>query len=245
MGEAGELQVGAIDGAAERWGATPTASGRLALALRVVGSAALRWSAFAVMNVLAIWNEGVPGTKLDDPILAITPFVGWVANSNYWIWLFAWLPWTLVLVPTRPERFIRFMISGAILSLLRGVGIVLTSLGPVRGPDVNLQYDWDWSLRWQVLGQLLNPIAVMRDQSANIWLTKDLFFSGHAATMFLLLLYVWPIRWLRWIVLTGNVAVVLTLFVGHIHYTIDVLGAWIVALALFVWRERASLRSGS
>jgi hypothetical protein len=77
--------------------------------------------------------------------------------------------------------------------------------------------------------------------SAHVYLTKDLFFSGHTATTFLLLLYAWPDRRLRWPMLLGHAVVVATVFFSHLHYTIDVLGAYAMAFtayALAEWRPR-------
>jgi membrane-associated phospholipid phosphatase len=69
------------------------------------------------------------------------------------------------------------------------------------------------------------------------YLTKDLFFSGHTATTFLLLLYVWPWRRLRAAALAGHVLVVASVFLAHLHYTIDVAGAYAIAFAIFALRE--------
>ncbi|HET7823855.1 MAG TPA: phosphatase PAP2-related protein, partial [Anaeromyxobacter sp.] len=98
---------------------------------------------------------------------------------------------------------------------------------------------------------LLSPWQVFAKDAMAAYLTKDLFFSGHTATTFLLLLYLWPSRRLRWAALAGHVLVVLSVFLSHLHYTIDVLGAYAVALAVFALREgwppgarAAVLRSG-
>jgi membrane-associated phospholipid phosphatase len=68
-----------------------------------------------------------------------------------------------------------------------------------------------------------------------------LFFSGHTATTFILLLYVWRIRWLRWATLVGHSLVVAAVIFAHLHYTIDVIAAYAFAFALFCIRE-ADLR---
>ena len=62
---------------------------------------------------------------------------------------------------------------------------------------------------------------------------------GYAA---LLLLYAWPDRRLRWPMLAGHAVVVATVFLSHLHYTIDVLGAYAMAFtayALAEWRRPA------
>jgi hypothetical protein len=58
---------------------------------------------------------------------------------------------------------------------------------------------------------------------------RDLFFSGHTSTMFLLYLTARP-HWLRWIFLATTVLMGLFVLIQHVHYTVDVLGA-----PFFVW----------
>ncbi len=69
------------------------------------------------------------------------------------------------------------------------------------------------------------------------YLTKDLFFSGHTATTFLLVLYLWRFPRLRAPALAGHVLVVASVFLSHLHYAIDVAGAYAVAFAIFALRE--------
>ncbi len=209
----------------------------LPLALQVLGAFAFRALAFVVMTAMAIWNESRPGRQIADLVTEHAPYIAWVNQWNYWIWIVAYVPWALLLLGVEPRRFVRLMIAEGILSLVRGVCIVLVPLGPVRGADTNLDVDWDWSLRWEVVGQIVDPIDVLYRQSAHTWLTKDLFFSGHVGTSFLLLLYVWPIRWLRWIVGPLHGAVVLSVIFGHVHYGIDVLAAWAAGGVIYAWRE--------
>lgn len=70
------------------------------------------------------------------------------------------------------------------------------------------------------------------------YLTKDLFFSGHTATTFLLLLYLWHRRRLRWVALAAHAIVVATVILAHLHYSIDIVGAWAITYCIFAWRER-------
>ncbi len=63
--------------------------------------------------------------------------------------------------------------------------------------------------------------------------TKDLFFSGHTSTMFLLALSARR-RWQRWIFLAATVGVAACVLAQHVHYTVDVFVAPFVAYAS--WR---------
>ncbi|MBM4380479.1 MAG: hypothetical protein FJ086_14485, partial [Deltaproteobacteria bacterium] len=42
---------------------------------------------------------------------------------------------------------------------------------------------------------------------------------------------------LRWPMLAGHVVVVASVFLSHLHYTIDVVGAYALTFSLFVLRE--------
>ena len=55
-------------------------------------------------------------------------------------------------------------------------------------------------------------------------ITKDLFFSGHTATLLLLTLAV-PAGWRRWILGAATILIGSLVLVQHAHYTYDVLAA--------------------
>jgi hypothetical protein len=59
-------------------------------------------------------------------------------------------------------------------------------------------------------------------------ITRDLFFSGHVSTLFLLLL-INPVVYSRWFIGIATVLVGLFLVMQHVHYTYDVLAAPIFA----------------
>jgi hypothetical protein len=89
--------------------------------------------------------------------------------------------------------------------------------------------------------RLITPLGFFDTQSgATVTLTKDLFFSGHVATTFLLLLYVWKFRALRFAMLAAHAVVLASVFLSHLHYTIDVIGAYAVTFSIFVLREVSS-----
>ena len=206
------------------------------LPARVLLSFAFRFGCYGVMLVLALWSEARPAPSLPDAVLEVVPYVGWVDRNNYLLWLAAYVPVGLWLLQKSPERFIRYMVSAGFLAVLRGLCIAVTGLGPVHGADVNAGLSV--AARSAVFWQLANPFSFFAPGgSAQVYLTKDLFFSGHTATTFLLLLYVWRYPQLRAVMLVGHVLVVASLFLAHLHYTIDVLGAWAITFALFAVRE--------
>jgi hypothetical protein len=194
-----------------------------------------RYAAYAAMVALAIWNERRPAPTLPDAVLGAVPYVRWVAEGNYVLWLCLYLPVAAGLLWDAPRRFVRYMVTGALVSLARGATIAMTGLGPpdpaVAGPGLG-SHD-----ALSAFVQLVSPWHVFARGSAQAYLTKDLFFSGHTATTFLLLLYVWDRPRLRWLALAGHLLVVASVFLAHLHYAIDVVGAYAITFTLFALRE--------
>jgi len=63
-------------------------------------------------------------------------------------------------------------------------------------------------------------------------LDKDLFFSGHTATMFMLFLLTYKFK-IKWIFLIGSILIGLSVIIQHTHYTVDVLAAPFVAYSSY------------
>lgn len=63
-------------------------------------------------------------------------------------------------------------------------------------------------------------------------LTKDLFFSGHTATLFLLFLFARN-KILKYVFLFCTIAVGISVLLQHVHYSIDVLAAPFFAYSCF------------
>jgi hypothetical protein len=201
---------------------------------RIAGVVALRYGAYAVMTAMALWNEARPAPTLPDAVLGAVPYVLWVGRLNYFAWLVLYVPLAFVLLWTTPERWIRYMVTGAILSIARGVCIVLTGLGAPDPRHVGV------AIHGRAFGdvylELLSPLGVF-SRGAHAYLSKDLFFSGHTSTTFLLVLYLWDRPRLRLAALAAHIIVVATVILSHLHYSIDVVGAWAVTFAVFALRE--------
>lgn len=214
-------------------------------ALPVALSLGFRLTCFAAMVWCALLAESRPAPSLPDALLARIPYVAWVDRWNYALWTVTYVPVALLLLSREARRFCRYMVASGVLALARGLCILATGLGPVRGPDVNV--GMDAARRWEAFVRLVSPVDVLGSNSPHVYLTKDLFFSGHTSTTLLLLLYVWPYPRLRAWMLAGHVLVVASVFLAHLHYTIDVVGAYAITFSLFVLFEadlRALLRGG-
>jgi len=203
---------------------------------RAVAAALLfRAGCYAAMIAAAVWNELRPAPTAPDLVLAHVPYVPVVARTNYLLWLAAYLPLSLALLWRAPRRFARYTVTAGVVSLARGATLLLTGLGPpdpaTAGPGIAGRAPL------QAFLDLLSPWQVFAKDAMAAYLTKDLFFSGHTATTFLLALYVWRFPRLRAPAVVAHAAVVASIFLSHLHYAIDVVGAYAVAFSIYVLRE--------
>lgn len=204
------------------------------------GSVALailwRYACHAAMLGLSLLTEGRPAPHLPDTVIDRVPRVAWIADHNWWLWVACYIPPALLLWRRDRTAFLRFLYIGGIVSLLRGLCVGLTGLGPPAGPDVNA------GLGGQALFQawltLINPLSTLFGNAAGVYLTKDLFFSGHASSTFLLWLYCRGKGRLGPVTLAAHLVTVAVVLLAHLHYTIDIVGAWAITYSVYVLAER-------
>jgi membrane-associated phospholipid phosphatase len=147
--------------------------------------------------------EARGGRHLSDPALT------WLGPADVSIPIFACI-WGIVIIGIRraaksPVFLYHFLSSYILLTLLRMLTIYVTSLEPPAG-----------------LIPLIDPIA--NRFYGDDFITRDLFFSGHTATLFLFA-YCFRKKWERAITLAAASAVGVLVLVQHVHYTIDVIAA--------------------
>jgi hypothetical protein len=180
------------------------------------------------MVAAALANERRRGPPLPDLVLDLVPRVEWIARHNYHLWVLLYVPVALALWRRDRAAFLRFLWLGGWLSLLRGACVPLTVLGPPDGAAAPAAFDlaeaW-WGI--------VNPFSALTTDVAHVTLTQDLFFSGHAASTFLLWLACRGDRVLAPLALGAHALVVASVFLAHLHYTIDVVGAWAITYALW------------
>ena len=215
--------------AAQRWGP------------RVAGALLFRYLCFVLMLALSLWAEARPAPHLPDLLMDNLPYVSLVDRYNHILLTLAYIPLALLLLAVDVRRFVRYNITSGLLSLVRGACIAATGLGPVRGPDLHAGMFFTsgrpGKLFFQALLELSTPSGLFVKDAAHVYLTKDLFFSGHTGVTFLLLLYMWPLPRLRRVMLVGHIAVVASVLLSHLHYTIDIVGAYAIAFSLYALRE--------
>jgi hypothetical protein len=100
----------------------------------------------------------------------------------------------------------------ALFIVTRSVFISLTHLGPFT-PQVAVN---------------VNPIL-----SLGLGNAADLFFSGHTGLPFLGALIFWQNKYLRVMYLVGSIILGISVLLGHLHYSIDVLAAFFITHTIF------------
>ncbi|GAB4016762.1 phosphatase PAP2-related protein [Spirosoma koreense] len=207
----------------------------------VIWSAAWRSTAFrrkfivSVVCLLALLGafpiffqiiEQHSGPVLADWVLTRIPPV----DVSLIIFLVIWASALLLVVRVRrsPAIYMMFVYSYVLISLSRMISINLFPLNPPIG-----------------LIPMVDPIT--NAFYGKVYITKDLFYSGHTSTIFLIFLCLRR-RWDRLLVLVGSLIVGALLLVQHVHYTIDVMGAFVFTypfyrlgkwLGLSGWNNRA------
>jgi hypothetical protein len=197
-----------------------------------------RYACHAVMLGLSLLTEARPAPHLPDTVLDRLPRVAWIADHNWWLWVACYIPPALLLWRRDRRAFLRFLYIGGIVSLLRGLCVGLTGLGPSDGADVNAGIEMSGGAFLHAWLTLINPLSTLFGNAAQVYLTKDLFFSGHASSTFLLWLYCRGKGRLGWIALAAHVVTVAVVLLAHLHYTIDIVGAWAVTYSVYALAER-------
>ena len=80
---------------------------------------------------------------------------------------------------------------------------------------------------------LKDPIANIAYGGNGIFITKDLFYSGHTGNMFLFFLCLQH-KWDKIIALSASFIVGILVMVQHIHYSIDVIAAYIFTYFIYL-----------
>jgi hypothetical protein len=147
--------------------------------------------------------ERRPGATLQDPVLALFPAVNltWLT----FLIIYAGIIVGLVVLVQDPRRLLLIFQAYAVMALFRMAAMYLTPLEPPPG-----------------IIELRDPFVEFFGGGKT--LTRDLFFSGHTSTTFLLFLVI-PGRGLRVVYACATLLVGLCVVLQHVHYTVDVVAA--------------------
>ncbi|MDQ2792511.1 MAG: sphingomyelin synthase family protein [Bacteroidota bacterium] len=146
-----------------------------------------------------------PGQRLADPLLALLP----VQDHSTLIFtlIYGAIAATLIYLLPRPQRLLQALWAYYLLQLLRMATLWLLPLEPPA-----------------TLVLLHDPVMDRIFEVTTQPIVRDLFFSGHTATMTLLTLVGRGRGW-RWALGLATVAVGLLVLVQRVHYSYDVLAA--------------------
>ncbi len=196
---------------------------------------ALRYLCHAAALLLILPHEMQPGAALPDLLLRHVPYVDWLARWNYVFWVLCYIPPALWIAWKDRQLFLRLVVTDGALALLRGLMIPLTGIGPVQGADINALHPFAVG---PALLAILDPFSAIGHNSAGIYLTKDLFFSGHIATTFLLYLFARRFGKASRVFLALNLATLGVVLLAHLHYTIDLIAAYAITYGVYRVSER-------
>jgi PAP2 superfamily C-terminal len=179
-----------------------------------------RWQLILALAVFTIfpwkaddyfqWIQLREGIVMRDIILANIP----ARNVSIPIFAIIYLSvvYLIVRIIRQPKQFLWFAWAFNIETIMRFVSIYWVALNPPEG-----------------LVDLHDPIAELFIYGENLVITKDLFFSGHTATMVFVCYYL-PHAKERKIAIALTSILVILLLVQHVHYSLDILAAPIATL---------------
>lgn len=137
-------------------------------------------------------------------------------NLSYPIFGLIWFSAILVMTEAikKPAFFLLFLWAFIALSISRIITISIVPLDPPNN-----------------LVPLIDPIS--NTFYGGKFITKDLFYSGHTSTVFLMYLC-FDNKWKKIFTLIASISIGIMVLVQHVHYTIDVLAAPIFTFAVFM-----------
>lgn len=153
------------------------------------------------------------GTYLHDLVLQVIPAADVSIPTFLIIWTISGL--VIVRMIQNPAFALLMLASFTLLCIARMVSITLVPLNPPDG-----------------LIRLNDPLTSLIYGGKDKFMTKDLFFSGHTSNMFLMCLCLTK-KIDKYLALMATIAVGLLVLVQHVHYTIDVLAAFLFTYIIY------------
>jgi hypothetical protein len=157
-----------------------------------------------------------------DGIILRDFVLSWLAPQDVSIPIFSmiWAMFALFIIRSiySPQLFITFLYGFLILCLVRMISISLVVLNPPQG-----------------LIALVDPIA--NRFYGKHFITKDLFFSGHTATL-CLFFFCFQRKIDKFMAILCTIAVGFLVLVQHVHYTIDVVVAPIFTFICYILAKK-------
>jgi hypothetical protein len=193
---------GFINSIREAWGeAWQESSFKLSFLLAMLTFSVFPWKAATYFQ----WIQRREGIILNDFILEFIP----PKNVSYPIFsiIYCTIIYLIVRLLATPKTFVWFAWAFNLETIFRFVTIYLVALNPPVG-----------------IVDLHDPVATLFIYGENMLITKDLFFSGHTATM-VFACYFLPLKKEKITAIILTVILVVLLLIQHVHYTIDIIMA--------------------
>lgn len=158
-----------------------------------------------------LFVESRNGFSFDDPILQLFNPVDltWLT----FLLIYGSLITAIIYLFTKPEKL---LLAIQLYTLMVFVRIIAMWLLPLNPPEKMIL--------------LVDPFVEFFGTGKT--LTKDLFFSGHTATLFILFLSA-DNKYLKLFFLIGTIGVAVSVLLQHVHYSIDVFAAVIFTYACY------------
>ncbi len=152
------------------------------------------------------------GVVLNDWLLQYLP----AHDFSILIFIIIWSVFLLVIVRSiqDPAVFLTLIVCSVVLLLARMSTIYFFALNPPEGLIV-----------------LKDPLTSLTYGGRGIFITKDLFFSGHTSNLFLVYLCLPKKNDKRFVLLCALTVAILVL-VQHVHYSMDVAAAFLITFFL-------------
>lgn len=169
-----------------------------------------------------------PGVQLNDYVLNWLPPVDW--SIEIFVLIFGAPALFFLFNFKNPVAVLMSLQCYVIVNFMRLITIYLFTLEAPEG-----------------LIPLIDPFLAKVAYGGNAVFVKDLFFSGHTSTLFIIFL-IEQNKSRKHILLISTVLVGLLLIWQHVHYSIDIVGAifisWLVFLVFKFLNERSGLKLG-
>jgi hypothetical protein len=183
----------------------------------LVGSLALLAVVGQINCYFLHFIEQREGVVLYDPILELFPARD--LSTPIFIVLYSSITAGWILASRHPKLLIRVLLAFSIMYLIRMACIYVVPLNPPQGLI---------PIKDEIINLLLD---------SQVFIEKDLFFSGHFACVFIFFL-VFDKKFYRWYFLLFAMLIATLLMIQHVHYSYDIIGAIVFCyIAVFIARK--------
>lgn len=156
--------------------------------------------------------ESIQGVRLEDILLS--NFRASDVSVYIFVILYTVIFYNYIFLLAYPRLLVCFFIFYSTALLIR---FILLSFIHLEAPEFYQEFS--------------DPILATSTYNG-IKITKDLFFSGHMVTLFCSY-FAMPNKTIKLFFLFSSIVLALLLIIQHVHYTIDILGAYIAVYILY------------